>query len=57
MNLIEKYPTICCHSSSINKNKNRFSNNGISVFFTELHEILPNPVYEIPIMKGKINKI
>lgn len=48
---------ICCHSSSNHKNKNRFSNNGISVLFTELHEILPNPVYEIPIMKREINKI
>ncbi len=36
---------------------NQFSNNGISVLFTELHEILPNSVYEILIMKRGINKI
>ena len=36
---------------------NRFSNNGISILFTESHEILPNSVYEIPIMKRGINRI
>ena len=36
---------------------NQFSNTGISVLYTELHEILTNPVYEIPIMKRGINKI
>lgn len=36
---------------------NRFRNNGISIFFTESHEILPNSVYgmyEIPIGINRI---
>lgn len=38
---------------------NQFRNNGISIFFTESHEILPNSVYgmyEIPTNRG-INRI
>ena len=36
---------------------NQIINIKIYVFYTELHEILTNLVYEIPIMKREINKI
>jgi len=53
--LSKNIPSIYYHSSS--NHMNQIINIKIYVFYTELHEILTNLVYEIPIMKREINKI